>query len=313
MIEVHGLTKHFGPVRAVHEVSFTAPAGEVTGFLGGNGAGKSTTLRMLVGLTRPDAGSALVGGRPYTSLTSPRSALGAVLDARFHPGRTARDHLEVVATAAAIDRRRIDDVLGEVDLADDAERRVGGFSLGMRQRLALAVALLGDPSVLVLDEPANGLDPPGITWLRQAMRRWAGEGRTVLVSSHVLAEVAQVVDRVVIIDRGRVVHEGPLDTLGPTTPVVEARTPDVAGLVAAVAAAGWDARPTGPDSVAVEGATPAQVGRVAATEGLELHGLATATGSERLEAAFLALTEHTPTDHNPVDHTRNDHALEVSP
>lgn len=292
MIEVRDLSKRFGSVQAADGVSFTAPAGQVTGFLGANGAGKSTTLRMLVGLARPDAGSALVGGHPYRALPSPRLEVGAVLDARFHPGRTARNHLGVVATAAGIDRRRVETVLGDVDLTADADRRVGGYSMGMRQRLALATALLGDPAVLILDEPSNGLDPPGIAWLRDRMRQWASEGRTVLVSSHVLAEVAQVVDRVVIIDRGRIVQEGPLDAITPTTTTVQARTPHAARLTDAARAEGWTATPLDTDTVEITGASPAEVGRVAAAHNVELHGLSSITDSERLEAAFLELTDH---------------------
>lgn len=292
MIEVRDLSKRFGSVQAADGVSFDAPTGQVTGFLGANGAGKSTTLRMLVGLARPDAGTALISDRPYGALPSPRTEVGAVLEARFHPGRTARNHLRVVATAAGIDHRRIDSVLDDVDLTADADRRVGGYSMGMRQRLALAVALLGDPAVLILDEPSNGLDPPGIAWLRDRMRDWAREGRTVLVSSHVLAEVAQVVDRVVIIDRGRVVREGALDAIGPTTTAVRARTPQAALLADVARAAGWTASPLGIDTVEITGSSPADVGRVAAANGVELHELSSITDSERLEAAFLELTGH---------------------
>lgn len=291
MIEVSELSKRYGTVQAANDVTFEVPPGQVTGFLGANGAGKSTTLRMLLGLDRPDAGTALVGGRPYQALPSPRREVGAVLDARFHPGRSARNHLRVVATAAGIDRRRIDAVLDEVDLGSDADRRVGTFSLGMRQRLALAVALLGDPPVMILDEPSNGLDPPGISWLRTRMRAWAREGRTVLVSSHVLAEVAQVVDRVVIIDHGHVVREGPLDAIGPSTTAVRARTPEGARLADAARVAGWDVTHHD-DSVEIIGASPTQVGRLAATNGIELHELSSITDSERLEAAFLELTHH---------------------
>jgi ABC-2 type transport system ATP-binding protein len=247
---------------------------------------------MLVGLARPDAGTALIDGRSYAALPSPRSKVGAVLDPRFHPGRTARNHLRVVATAARIDRGRIDSVLAEVDLAAAANRRVGGFSMGMRQRLALAGALLGDPEVMILDEPSNGLDPPGIAWLRGRMRQWAAEGRTVLVSSHVLAEVAQVVDRVVIIDRGRVVREGPIDAIGPTTTAVRVRTPDAALLVELARAAGWRAEHEGAGAVDITGASPAEVGQAAAARGLELHELSSIDRSERLEAAFLELTDH---------------------
>ncbi|MEO6628756.1 MAG: ATP-binding cassette domain-containing protein [Aquihabitans sp.] len=291
VIEVQALSKRFGSVQAANGVTFDAPPGQVTGFLGANGSGKSTTLRMLVGLTCPDAGTAHVGGRPYRSLPSPRTEVGAVLDAQFHPGRTARNHLRVVASASGIDRRRVETVLQEVDLSEDADRRVGGYSMGMRQRLALGVALLGDPAVLILDEPSNGLDPPGIAWLRERMRLWAGEGRTVLVSSHVLAEIAQVVDRVVIIDRGRIVQEGPLDAIGPTAITVRARTPQAAQLADAARAAGWNTTALDPDTVEIAGASSAEIGRIAAAHGFELHGLSSTSDSERLEAAFLELTE----------------------
>jgi ABC-2 type transport system ATP-binding protein len=214
-IEVLGLTKSFGPVRAVRELSFTAPAGQVTGFLGPNGSGKTTTLRMLLGLVRPTAGRALIGGRPYEQWPVPRRTVGALLEASgFHPGRSGRDHLRVLASAAGIPDDRVGTVLERVDLTDAADRRAGGYSLGMRQRLGLAAALLGDPEVLILDEPANGLDPAGMAWLRALLREEAARGRTVLVSSHVLSEVAQTVDHVVIISDGTLRFDGPLHDLG---------------------------------------------------------------------------------------------------
>jgi ABC-2 type transport system ATP-binding protein len=213
-IEIDGVTKRFGPVLAVDDLSFTVPQGTITGFLGPNGAGKTTTLRVLLGLVRPTAGTATIGGVPYGRRDQPLRVVGALLEASgFHPARTARDHLRVVAAAGSMSTARVDEVLGRVGLADAADRRVGGFSLGMRQRLGLATALLGDPSVLVLDEPANGLDPAGIRWLRDLLRGLSREGRTVLVSSHVLAEVAQTVDHVVIVERGRLVTSSPLRDL----------------------------------------------------------------------------------------------------
>ena len=214
VITIEGLSKRFGEVVAVDGLSFEVDQGTVTGFLGPNGAGKTTTLRMLLGLVTPTAGSARIQGRPYRELAAPLGHVGAVLESSgFHPGRTARNHLRVVATAAGLDRGRADQVLGQVGLEHAADRRVGGFSLGMRQRLALATALLGDPEVLVLDEPANGLDPEGIHWLRGFLRHLADQGRTVLVSSHVLAEVAQTVDGVVIIDRGQLAATARLEEL----------------------------------------------------------------------------------------------------
>jgi ABC-2 type transport system ATP-binding protein len=221
-LEVRELTKRFGPVTAVREVSFTAPAGQVTGLLGPNGSGKTTTLRVALGLVRPSAGAALIGGVPYQSLARPRRTVGAMLEATgFHPGRRARDHLRVLAAAGGVPDRRVDEVLGQVGLAEDAGRRVRGFSLGMRQRLGLAAALLGDPRVLLLDEPANGLDPAGIAWLRGLLRELAGQGRTVVVASHVLGEVAQTADHVVIISAGRLRFAGPLGELGGTGSALE--------------------------------------------------------------------------------------------
>ena len=213
-IVIQGLTKRFGSLVAVDDLSFEVAAGTVTGVLGPNGAGKTTTLRMLLGLVTPTAGTATINGRPYHELDAPKATVGAMLEAHgFHPGRTAANHLKVIATAAGLPLSRVDEVLGEVDLADAAGRRVGKFSLGMRQRLGLAGALLGDPEVLVLDEPGNGLDPEGIRWLRGFLRRYAEAGRTVLVSSHALAEVSQTVDRVVIIARGRLVASSTLAEL----------------------------------------------------------------------------------------------------
>jgi ABC-2 type transport system ATP-binding protein len=214
-VEVRGLTKTFGRVTAVREMTFTAPAGKVTGFLGPNGSGKTTTLRMVLGLVRPDAGEALIGGVRYGRLARPRRSVGALLEATsFHPGRRARDHLRVLADAADVPARRVDEVLDQVDLASAARRRVREFSLGMRQRLGLAAALLGDPQVLLLDEPGNGLDPAGIAWLRGLLRGLADEGRTVVIASHVLSEVAQTVDHVVIVSEGRLRFAGSLGEIG---------------------------------------------------------------------------------------------------
>jgi ABC-2 type transport system ATP-binding protein len=221
-LEVRGLTKTFGPVTAVQEVSFRAPAGQVTGLLGPNGSGKTTTLRATLGLVRPTAGTVLIGGLPYRNLPRPRRIVGAMLEATgFHPGRRARDHLRVLAAAAEVPDQRVDEVLDQVGLAEAAGRRVRGFSLGMKQRLGLAAALLGDPQVLLLDEPANGLDPAGIAWLRGLLRGLADQGRTILVASHVLSEVAQTADRVVIVSAGRLRFAGPVDELGGTGTALE--------------------------------------------------------------------------------------------
>jgi len=222
-IEVRGLGKRFGPVVAVRDLTFDVPAGRVTGFLGPNGAGKSTTLRMVLGLVRPTTGAALIGGRPYADLTEPRRVVGAVLEATgFHPGRRGRDHLRIAARGAGLPAGRVDEVLDQVGLTDAAHRRVRGYSLGMRQRLGLAGALLGDPAVLILDEPANGLDPAGMAWLRGLLRGLAGAGRTVIFSSHVLAEVAQTADHLVIVDAGRLGYAGPLDGLAGADESLEA-------------------------------------------------------------------------------------------
>jgi ABC-2 type transport system ATP-binding protein len=221
-VEVRNLTKTFGRLTALHGMSFAVPAGQVTGFLGPNGAGKTTTLRMLLGLVRPSAGEALIGGVPYHRLDRPRRRVGALLEATgFHPGRRARDHLRVLAAVAGVPDRRVDEVLGQVDLASSAGRRVREFSLGMRQRLGLAAALLGDPEVLLLDEPANGLDPAGMAWLRGLLRELAGDGRTIVVASHVLSEVAQTADHVVIVNQGRLRFAGPLPELGETAGALE--------------------------------------------------------------------------------------------
>ncbi|HET7017817.1 MAG TPA: ABC transporter ATP-binding protein [Streptosporangiaceae bacterium] len=214
VVEVRGLGKRFGPVTAVHDLSFDVQPGSVTGFLGPNGAGKTTTLRMLLGLITPDAGTATIGGKPYGELEDPLRQVGAVLEASsFHPGRSARNHLRIQALAGRVHQSRVDEVLELVQLADVAGRRVGKFSLGMKQRLGLATALLADPEVLILDEPTNGLDPEGVRWLRGLLREFAADGGTVLVSSHLLAEVAQTVDSVVILDHGRLLAQSSLAKL----------------------------------------------------------------------------------------------------
>jgi ABC-2 type transport system ATP-binding protein len=221
-IEVRGLTKAFGRRAAVTDLSFTVPEGQVTAFLGPNGSGKTTTLRMTLGLVAPTSGQALIGGVPYAGLARPRRSVGALLEtAGFHPGRRARDHLRVLAAAGGIPDARADEVLAQVGLAGDARRRVRQFSLGMRQRLGIAGALLGDPPVLLLDEPANGLDPAGAAWLRGLLRDLAAEGRTVLVASHVLSEVAQTADHVIIVSAGRLRFAGPLREIGATNAALE--------------------------------------------------------------------------------------------
>src|SRR5471032_3359118 len=235
-IQISGLTKRFGNVVAVDNLSFEVAQGSVTGFLGPNGAGKTTTLRMLLGLIEPTTGSSTINGKPYRELVDPVRHVGAVLESTsFHPGRRARDHLRVLYTAAGLACTRADEVLDEVGLADVGDRRVKGFSLGMRQRLGLAAAILGEPEVLILDEPANGLDPEGVRWLRDFLRDFAASKRTVLISSHVLAEVAQTVDQVLIINRGKLVIESSLADL--TVRVgrsVRVRSPEIAKLEGAL-------------------------------------------------------------------------------
>jgi len=213
-LEIRGLTKRFGPIEAVTDLTFDVEPGRVTGFLGPNGSGKTTTLRMLLGLVAPDAGTARIGGRDYRDLTEPACIVGAVLEAsNFHPARTGRDHLRVYAAMLGVPAARVEHVLALTGITDAAHRRAGGYSTGMRQRLNLATALLGDPPVLVLDEPTNGLDPEGIAWLRGLLRDFAAGGRTVLVASHVLSEAERLVDDVVVMHRGRLLIAGPLHTL----------------------------------------------------------------------------------------------------
>jgi ABC-2 type transport system ATP-binding protein len=283
------LSKRFGSLRAVDELSFRIDAGTITGFLGPNGAGKTTTLRMLLGLARPTSGSALVLGRRYAELAEPALRIGAVLEATdFHPGRKGRDHLRALAYAAGLPARRADEVLELVDLSRAAGRRVKTYSLGMRQRLGLAAALLGDPELLILDEPANGLDPEGVRWLRDFLRAFAARGNTVFVSSHVLAEVAQTVDRVLIIDRGRMIVESSLAELtARISGGVRVRSPQAEQLAARLAAPGIEVDRDG-DTLVVRGAPAERIGEAAAAAGLVLHELAPAAGS--LEDVFLELT-----------------------
>jgi ABC-2 type transport system ATP-binding protein len=289
-ITVQGLSKRFGEVLAVDRLDFEVDRGTVTGFLGPNGAGKTTTLRILLGLVTPTAGEAVIAGRPYRELADPVRRVGAVLEASgFHPGRSARDHLRVLATAAGLAPRRVDEVLEQTGLASAGRRRVGGFSLGMRQRLGLAAALLGDPEVLILDEPANGLDPEGVHWLRDLLRGLAAEGRTVLVSSHLLAEVTQTVDQVVIIDRGRLVTQSPLAELTARADrTVRVRTPQPEALRDLLAARGAQVTVNGPDQLVVSGASADQVGQAAAAGGVVLHEMRFERAN--LEDVFLELT-----------------------
>jgi ABC-2 type transport system ATP-binding protein len=292
VIEFHDLTKRFGDLAAIDDLSFEVDSGQVVGFLGPNGAGKTTTLRILLGLATATEGSATINGRRYEELDRPLHVVGAVLDASdAHPGRSARDHLRIQAMLGKVNQSRIDEVLDLVDLTSAADRRVGEFSLGMRQRLGLATALLTQPEILVLDEPANGLDPEGVHWLRQLLRDLAAEGRTVLVSSHLLAEVAHTADSVVILDRGRLVTHSTLDelTVG-VVQVVRIRTPKADELRLALELEGAEVKTVAPDRLEVCGSTSEQIGNLAATRSIPIFG--SEAESTDLEDIFLKLTNH---------------------
>jgi ABC-2 type transport system ATP-binding protein len=293
LIEVRNLTKRFRGATAVDGLGFTVPDGRITGFLGPNGAGKTTTLRILLGLVRPTSGEAVIDGKRYRELREPLRSVGAVLEAsNYHPARSGRNHLRVVAAAAGLARRRVDEVLAQVELTGAAQRRVGGYSLGMRQRLSVATALLGEPKLLVLDEPANGLDPEGIRWLRTFLREFAGAGGTVFVSSHVLGEVAQLADEVVIIHRGRLVtHESVVELTARSSGATRVRSPRAAELAERLRAAGVEVATADDGRLAVQ-ASPEHVGDLAAEAGIALHELTRETGT--LEEAFLELTREQP-------------------
>jgi ABC-2 type transport system ATP-binding protein len=286
VIDVCGLTKTYGDQRAVDELSFTAPAGRVTGFLGPNGAGKTTTFRCLLGLAEPTSGVALIDGRPYRDLASPRRRVGAVLESSgFHPARTGRNHLRVIARAAGLDIARIDPLLEVVGLSAAGDRRIGGYSLGMRQRLSLATAMLGDPEVVVLDEPANGLDPEGVSWVRRILRIWADEGRTMLVASHVLAEIGQVVDRVVIIRAGKLVAETDIADL--TARRVTVRVDRVEPMLSALRAQGADHALLADGAISITGRDTAEIGGIASRAGVTVTELSKQNTGDSLEAMFL--------------------------
>ena len=296
MIEIDSLSKRYGATLAVDDLSFSVRSGSILGFLGPNGAGKTTTLRSLLGLARPTAGTATIDGRPYVSLPDPLGTVGAVLDTSgFHPGRKGRNHLRVLARAAGLPASRVDEMLALVELEPAGGKRVKGYSTGMKQRLNLAGALLGDPQVLVLDEPANGLDPQGIRWLRDFLRSLAAEGRTILVSSHVLAEVAQTVDEVVVIHKGRLRAHSTLEelTAGRDGGAVRVRSPEADRLAEALRGAGGAVEAGGADLLTVRKATPAEVGELAAREGIVLHELSQ-TELSSLEDVFLEMTSDEP-------------------
>jgi ABC-2 type transport system ATP-binding protein len=293
VVVAESLTKRFGEVLAVDDLSFALESGTITGFLGPNGAGKTTTLRMLLGLAAPTKGRALVFEQPYAEIKHPALRIGAVLEATdFHPGRSGRDHLRMLGQAVGVPDSRADEVLALVELRDAGRRRVKSYSLGMRQRLGLAAALLGEPDLLVLDEPANGLDPEGVRWLRDFLRAFASGGRTVLVSSHVLAEVAQTVDQVLIISHGRLVIESSLEDLTARVGgAVRVRSADASQLAAALSRENLKTTQRDHHVLLVSGTTSERVGEIAFASGVPVHELVTEGSS--LEEIFLELTTET--------------------
>ncbi|MFD0883808.1 ATP-binding cassette domain-containing protein [Streptosporangium algeriense] len=292
MIELVELTKRYGQRLAVDGLSLTVRPGTVTGFLGPNGAGKSTTMRLIVGLEQPTRGTALINGKPYAALKRPLSEVGALLEAKaFHPGRKACHHLRWIAAAADVPAKRIDEVLELVGLTSAARRRAGAFSLGMAQRLGLAAALLAEPQVLILDEPANGLDPEGVNWIRQFMRGYAESGRTVLVSSHLLSEMAETADHLVVIGKGKLIADLPTQDFirTATKRQVRVRAPEAGRLADLIRLADQQVERDEDGSLLVSGMEAAEVGRLAAQHAIELHELSPQTGS--LEEAFLNVTQ----------------------
>lgn len=292
MIVAENLTKRFGDKAAVSDASFTVQAGKVTGFLGPNGAGKSTTMRMIVGLDKPTSGSVTVDGRPYSSLRSPLTEVGVLLDAKaVHTGRSARNHLLAMAATHGIPRSRVDEVIALTGIASVARRRAGKFSLGMGQRLGIAAALLGDPRTLILDEPVNGLDPEGVIWVRQFVRALAAEGCTVLLSSHLMSEMALTADHVIVLGRGRVLADASLtDLVGAwTRSAVTVRTPRATELTGAIGGPDVTITDIAPGVLEISGIAAAAIGDAAAAHGIPLHELTPRAGS--LEDAYLALTE----------------------
>jgi len=312
MIEVHDLTKRYGEKVAVDHLSFTVEPGRVTGFLGPNGAGKSTTMRLILGLDHPTSGTATINGRQYRDLPQPLHTVGALLEAKsVHPGRSARNHLLFLAQTQGLPSSRVDEVLGLVGLRDVASKRTGGFSLGMGQRLGIAAALLGDPQVLLLDEPVNGLDPEGVLWIRNLMKQLAAEGRTILVSSHLMNEMAVTADHLIVIGRGKLITESTTEEViaRSTDKSVRVRTPDAERLAGLITAAGGKATPgvttngenatgNGAPVLTVTGMEAARVGEIAASASIVLHEL---TPVASLEDAYMELTsgslefgEHVP-------------------
>ncbi len=291
MITATALTKRFGDVTAVSDLSFEVGSGQVTGFLGPNGAGKSTTMRMLLGLDAPTSGQALINGKPYKALSYPLREVGALLDpSAVHPARTARNHLLWLAKSNGLGKKRVQEVLDTVGLTPVANKRVGGFSLGMRQRLGVAASLLGDPAVLLYDEPVNGLDPEGIVWVRGLLQHLAAEGRTVFVSSHLMSEMALMAERVIVIGKGRLIADATVSDVikGASAGLVKVRTPELERLVAVLREHHGDVR-VEDDALLVAGATMEQIGDLAASHGITLHELSQEKAS--LEAAFMELTK----------------------
>ena len=292
MITAHALTKRYGPATAVDNLTFEVPPGVVTGFLGPNGSGKSTTMRMIMGLDVPDSGSALIDGKPYSELAWPLREVGGLLDAKaFHPARTARNHLRWLALTNDIPLARVDEVLDQVGLSSVADRRAGKFSLGMSQRLGIAATLLGDPPVLLFDEPVNGLDPEGIRWVRHFLRGLAAEGRTVFVSSHLISEMSLTAHRLVVIGRGRLIAETSVaDFIKRSSGgAVKLVTPDSDAFRSALTAAGAAVKDGDEGSLTVEGLTAPQIGDMGARDGLRVHELTPLAAS--LEDAFMELTQ----------------------
>jgi len=299
MIEAHDLTKRYGDKLAVDRISFRVEPGQVTGFLGPNGAGKSTTMRMIMGLDRPTAGAVTVNGRPYVELRSPLTEVGALLEAKaVHTGRSARNHLRALAATHGIGDKRVDEVIEMTGLQSVARKRVGGFSLGMGQRLGIAAALLGDPRTLILDEPVNGLDPEGVLWVRNLVKYLAGQGRTVFLSSHLMSEMALTADHLIVIGRGRIVASGPVQEVvdASTQSSVRVRSPQAAQLAELVAGPGVTVTSAEPGLLTVVGQTSESVGEAAAGAGIVLHELTPVRGS--LEEAFMSLTQDTVEYHS---------------
>ncbi|GAA2457660.1 ATP-binding cassette domain-containing protein [Actinomadura vinacea] len=291
MINLSGLTKRYGGTTVVHGLTLTIEPGLVTGFLGPNGAGKSTTMRMILGLDRPTAGTALVKGRRYEEFRHPLREIGALLDAKaLHPGRSGRAHLLAMARSNGIPAARVEEVLATVGLSDAARKRAGVYSLGMGQRLGIAGALLGDPGVLMFDEPVNGLDPDGVRWVRELMRSLAAEGRTVFVSSHLMSEMELTADRLVVIGKGRLLADAPIADIlaGGSTHRVKVRGPHLRDLAAHLAAEGATAEPTAPGELLVTGARAEAVGELAHRLGVPLHELS--PQDTTLEQAYMELT-----------------------